>query len=50
MFVSAAFATISLDAMGIADTMSGKTRQHISETMNAVLRMSTFSLTAPERR
>jgi hypothetical protein len=36
----AAFATVLPEAMGIANTMSGKTRQQISEEMNAMLRMS----------
>ena len=36
----AAFATVSLEAMGIANAISGKTRQHINEAMTAILRMS----------
>jgi len=44
----AAFATVSLEAMGIANAMSGKTRQQINEAMTAILRMSASFPAAPE--
>ena len=45
-----AFATVSLEAMGIANAMSGKTRQQINEAMTAILRMSASFPAAPEWR
>jgi hypothetical protein len=48
--VMAALATVAPGATVIADTMSGKTRQQMSEATNTMLRMSASLRAAPEWR